>query len=1339
MCSWAQAPSLSTDGKVLTVPKSEGLLNAGGPKEIKTWILGQINLSAFPATMTTLKFDDSYTNEDFVTEPKIAEKVINAVTDGEGAGNYTTICLDLSDCSNLVSKVKYIGEGKTDWASPKSNFQYVYSGETTNQDVTKGTLYFENGKLYDGTHGDVAGMLTDTQNGKKYYSFWYDGDDEYDASAHGDVAVTDLPTETDETSHYYGRHYYTIPYDLASDTPYDGSHGAYSSLEPDQESGNKYYTVWYDGENPYDASAHGAAENLLTEEDQTSAHFGEHYYSVYYDGENPYTGTYQTDTNGAYYEAMFDGENIYTGNYIIDNVDGNEVYYYEEWEMTKNGVVVTNPDSNEEGWLKAAEQGNLQNAGGVTNYSYSNGVYSFKSWSDWGDLYTIQKVKRYLTKGKVYLTEQRNYVENRKFYVENRKFYIKEKRNYLDAEEDWYYVDNGKTYIVDESCVTVPDSSQPNVGVAAISVGGGTAFAFSNGVGKRLSSIAFPESDNFTAIPDNLCDTEKCPNLTSISFGDNSRVEWIGLDAFRGYKDANKGLSKLTNVTFPTSLKVINGDAFYGCVKFTKVDLGNLENLVKIDFAAFNMYDDGKDNQNNNINSLTSVILPGTASKPNRSLRFFGNQVFSSAHITSLNFRYCEGIKHFAYDKTNTFGEGNGEAVGAEASSTFYWHQDLEELILPPNLEYVAGEDGFGAGNNIIAHCPKLELVQFTGRGVYDSDCELTNKLIIGVNAFALSSDADKAVTVKSTDMRKLNRVILSDNVYQIRKNAFAYCALDSVHIPASVALIEQDAFDWCAALKTVVFDDVKSPNTCSAATYIEGGSGNGAFYNCEQIEDVYVNNTHKELTCENYGFNFAVTWGHANPAAQFATLHYPKDFTDNYVNLAHPLTDQIAANPAKFHNWLHKHVMLAGVPNQNGWWEFINSGPMNTKIEDEPVCQDIILRTFSDWNYSYLVPDGLRAYVVSDLHMNGQNYEVTLTRILAIPKQTGVILYGHPNGKNLDGEPILSLTPVEFAKKDDLLDDGTRATYDHGMPLCRANWNHESNYVKNYLEPTSTPTTSDLNKIKDATERAAVAALIEAHSKDWKNGGKYIKPFENINNDDPIVVNAGSGNEDVAFRNFGMGRYNSTESSFRKQPLGADDDNYMAFFRLIPAWYPTGKAYMRLSAYADASLGLVKEYDEPTGAEILVKPDEDNELPYYFEFKKSNNLQTTYSESASNFVNFRDADHLNPGNLATLNPKHWWYQPDGFDWYIVEETSDNEYGAPRKNWGRRPSLFTANPQLAPIYLGELGEDADGIVKLVIPAENTNVNGDYYTLQGVKVNNPTKGVYIRNGKKIIIK
>ena len=50
-------------------------------------------------------------------------------------------------------------------------------------------------------------------------------------------------------------------------------------------------------------------------------------------------------------------------------------------------------------------------------------------------------------------------------------------------------------------------------------------------------------------------------------------------------------------------------------------------------------------------------------------------------------------------------------------------------------------------------------------------------------------------------------------------------------------------------------------------------------------------------------------------------------------------------------------------------------------------------------------------------------------------------------------------------------------------------------------------------------------------------------------------------------------------------------------------------------------------------------------------------------------------------------------------------------------------------------------DEEEGTATMIIPASMVEVeeDGDYYTLQGVKVENPTKGIYIKNGKKVIIK
>jgi hypothetical protein len=57
-----------------------------------------------------------------------------------------------------------------------------------------------------------------------------------------------------------------------------------------------------------------------------------------------------------------------------------------------------------------------------------------------------------------------------------------------------------------------------------------------------------------------------------------------------------------------------------------------------------------------------------------------------------------------------------------------------------------------------------------------------------------------------------------------------------------------------------------------------------------------------------------------------------------------------------------------------------------------------------------------------------------------------------------------------------------------------------------------------------------------------------------------------------------------------------------------------------------------------------------------------------------------------------------------------------------------------------PISFRSLGNDGDGTTGIHVQSSMFNVQSDaYYTLQGQRVVNPGKGLYIKNGKKVVIK
>ncbi len=850
---------------------------------------------------------------------------------------------------------------------------------------------------------------------------------------------------------------------------------------------------------------------------------------------------------------------------------------------------------------------------------------------------------------------------------------------------NYYYYPTAPDYnswtTVDESLVTV-DPGDLNKGTIMMRPSSGkfslAGNDFYNAVVK-LNGISFPNNENFTAIPDQVFGQTGPADLASAIVGDN--VIWIGEDAFKN--------TKLTSFNFPTALKVIGGEAFHSA-PLTTIDLSGCESLVAIKYEAFEEVRE---------NGTVTLTFP---EGENWTLTFIGNDAFNKSGITSVDLSNCYGItefqaKHDASTVFKTFANCKSltsvslppnlrEIPDDSGNGVFFGSTALQSVTFNGSAEFGTDENGklkllnpFTIGKNAFKeiltlnsitfaddsnlteiredafnNCKNLPAVNLTGKGRY-VDCELINPLIIKENAFfTCTSLAD---------------LTLSNNVQSIAFQAFHSAAITEIHIPASVEYLAKHCFYGCQQLANVYFDkfNVEGSNCTGAETFIagdDGAQGNGAFEECQHITDVYVF-TDALLHCQNNAFDQDITWGAGDVEGNFATLHYPKDNIDNYVNRKHYLTDAIVANPGLFHLWLHEHYDLAGEPNKNGWYEFINVGPFDPQNEEE--CQKIILRTFSDYKYNYLVPNGLRAYVVSDIHPLDGDYEVTLTRIRVIPKQTGVILYGHPNGKTSTGEPTLVLTPVEFAEAGEIiqLDGGQTVTAgnNEGLPLCRKNWGN--NYVKNYLEPI-------LSEDGTAVE---------------------IKPYEKENGV-------------VTFRNFALGRYTSTDYN-EETPLDKDENNYVGFFRMKPQSYKSGYAYLRLSPNDG--------FDVADGGEIFVKADTEKDLQkgvlsYSCEYK----LTDGKAFDAAEKVGSED------------NPKGWWNKnavPVGFYW--------DEYSM---SWGDHTRFPHGG---AAKYFGEFEENADGIVKLVIP--NENAKSEYYTLQGVKVTNPTKGVYILNGKKVIVK
>lgn len=125
----------------------------------------------------------------------------------------------------------------------------------------------------------------------------------------------------------------------------------------------------------------------------------------------------------------------------------------------------------------------------------------------------------------------------------------------------------------------------------------------------------------------------------------------------------------------------------------------------------------------------------------------------------------------------------------------------------------------------------------------------------------------------------------------------------------------------------------------------------------------------------------------------------------------------------------------------------------------------------------------------------------------------------------------------------------------------------------------------------------------------------------------------------------------------------------------------------------------------------------------------------------AEDYMAFFRAKTMKPGmNKAHLKvPSSMYQEPKGYEFIAVNPSDFRKTQWPRSfteygDWGTRDSSL---PPFLSKSFGEPFEDEATAISNVT-TENAE-DAAIYTLQGVKVENPSKGIYIQNGKKFIVK
>ncbi len=500
-------------------------------------------------------------------------------------------------------------------------------------------------------------------------------------------------------------------------------------------------------------------------------------------------------------------------------------------------------------------------------------------------------------------------------------------------------------------------------------------------------------------------------------------------------------------------------------------------------------------------------------------------------------------------------------------------------------------------------------------------------------------------------------------HIYTLPQHAIWKCGIELLHIPGYITLIKSGAIDedsqasvTTGRVMAIIFDDYDANG--DGVSDVNMTIETQAFQNTYGLYDVYIN-TLGNITAANNAFPFWVTYAHTDANRRLGTLHFPEEKASTYAN-PHELSEADANDDGRFQAWLQAHATSASAA-QNGWWEWVSNAPMSN-YDPEPFPK--FLKTFSHPTMSFIMGEGIKAYIVNDITKSGKTFTISLKKVNVIPAGTGVILYGEANAKTAEGEPTYALTAVNYTGPGAYIRGGRYSE----------DWT-------NLLEPTS-PNSDHPNYIAGEP-------------------GVDVEPYE-------------MSGSTVTYRNFGLGYFSKTVdgakyfaangkygnydcSSHDATKNERQDGDFVGMFRMKRGSHiAPRKAYLKLAA---------SEYDDENGGEVIVSTEE-NTASSVSGVKKYQ-LEIDRGSGGDRYL---DASELRAANL--------W------------QTAVWE-----KDWGVRD--FGANS--ANMMVTFSGEPAtDGIKLVITPAEEAE-DGAIYNLQGVEVTNPTKGVYIKNGKKFVVK
>ncbi len=356
--------------------------------------------------------------------------------------------------------------------------------------------------------------------------------------------------------------------------------------------------------------------------------------------------------------------------------------------------------------------------------------------------------------------------------------------------------------------------------------GGSTQFSARSGVlfkGKELVLYPQGKHDTYYRVPDDIT------KIATYAISDNSKLENIDLNNVKTLEgSAIYNAQKLTSITIPRDIKkygTVPGEGlkegcFESCPNVEKYLLapGNgdfyIDNGVLLSKDKTILYSYPPKKQGTTYNIPTTVTKIGMHA-------FHGAQYITSIFIPANVERIdSEAFRDLRELTTVTFDPNS--KVSDIFSSAFRGCGKLKEVTLPKNITWL-GAVFYECDNLEVINVPANSKLRNIGGGSFSTNRKLrafnfqgASKLqSIGDNVFAGLTELrefniPKSVTSIASNAfigcKKLQKVTFDPDaeIQLIGAGAFSDCGITSINIPKNVARIEREAFLKCEALTTI-------------------------------------------------------------------------------------------------------------------------------------------------------------------------------------------------------------------------------------------------------------------------------------------------------------------------------------------------------------------------------------------------------------------------------------------------------------------------------------------------------------------------------------------------------